>query len=50
MEWRILNSLDLSGAPEAIAALEEVGTQTRILLERGKRGHGFRGPGVNSLS
>jgi len=34
MTWRILNTLDLSGAPEAIAALESVGSLTSLPAER----------------
>ena len=34
MSWRILNTLDLSGAPEACAALEAVGTLTHLPAER----------------
>ena len=36
MSWSILNTLDLSGAPEAVTALEAVGNLTSLAAERGK--------------
>ena len=33
-EWRILNTLDLTGAPEAVAAIEQVGELVSMPPER----------------